>query len=132
MNTYKLAYKDARLFSLPSVQAEYVQKYFGLQPTFPDLQRCKKKKKTVLTWTVRGTPSTVTDNRAEAKFHSPVTLSFFPSTSTCCDTKGNCYHKTRQETDLKFITAYKGAAILKQMVSKQPVMFTASATKDKV
>lgn len=38
----------------------------------------------------------------------------------------------RQKTDLKFITAYKAATILKQMAPKQPVMFTASAIKDRV
>lgn len=85
-----------------------------------------------ITCIVLWVPSMVTDNKGEARFHSLVTFSFIPSTSTCCDTKQGCYYEDRQKTDLKFITAYKAATILKQMAPKQPVMFTASAIKDRV
>lgn len=74
----------------------------------------------------------MTDNKGEARFHVLVTFSFDPSTSTCCDTKEDCYHEERQRTDLKFIAAYKAAAILNRWLPKQPVMFTAPAMKDRV
>lgn len=120
------------LSPLVSIKVKYVQIYSGLHSTWQTYKGMKISSRIMFTCTVLWTPSTSTDNRGEAKFHSPVTLSFIPSTSTCCEIKENCYHESRPETDLKFITAYKGATILKQMAPKQPVMFTASATKDRV
>lgn len=65
-----------------------------------------------ITCTVLRMPSTLTDNKGDARFHVLVTFSFDPSTSTCCDTRSDCYHGERQEADLKSTAACKAAATL--------------------